>query len=200
MNLGGSRLASNFLSGGNLDVAKATTTIKTKGKTTSTTVAAARVKPRKMGKAGKKGAIAPDFRLRDGNGKIHRLAKYQGQKVVLYFYPKDDTPGCIVEAEEFNKNIKKIKAKGALILGVSPDNEVSHKRFSEKLELEFPLLADPDAEVATKYGAYGEKVLFGTKFNSVYRSTFIIDEEGKIEKVFQDVKVLGHSKEVLDAL
>ncbi len=87
-----------------------------------------------------------------------------------------------------------------MVLGVSPDNEVSHKRFSEKLDLVFPLLADPDAEVASKYGAYGEKTLFGTKFNSVFRSTFIIDEEGKIQKVFQEVKVKGHSREVLDAL
>ncbi len=150
MKAGGSRFASNFLFGGNLDVAKATTAVKTKIKTASTAKASAKAKPRR-GKGSKAGSLAPDFRLRDGNGKIHRLAKYQGQKVVLYFYPKDDTPGCTVEAEDFNKNIKKIKAKGALILGVSPDNEVSHKRFSEKLELEFPLLADPDAEVATKY-------------------------------------------------
>ena len=181
-------------------MAKAITATKTNDKVSSTKKTTVKAKSRRIGKVGKAGAVAPDFRLRDGNGKIHRLAKYQGRKVVLYFYPKDDTPGCTVEAEDFNKNIKKIKAKGALILGVSPDNEVSHKRFSEKLELEFPLLADPDAEVATKYGAYGEKVLFGTKFNSVFRSTFIIDEEGKIQKVFQDVKVNGHSKEVLDAL
>ncbi len=179
-------------------MAKATT--RAGAKTSAKTKAFAKTKLRKMGKAGKRGVKAPDFRLRDGNGKIHRLANYQGQKVILYFYPKDDTPGCAYEAKEFNKNIKKIKAKGAMVLGVSPDNEVSHKRFSEKLDLVFPLLADPDAEVAAKYGAYGEKILFGTKFNSVFRSTFIIDEEGKIQKVFQDVKVKGHSKEVLDSL
>jgi peroxiredoxin Q/BCP len=179
-------------------VAKATTKGKTSGSTKIKAVA--RIKVRKSAKMGKAGAIAPDFRLRDGNGKIHRLANYQGQKVILYFYPKDDTPGCTFEAEDFNKNFKKIKAKGAIVLGVSPDNEVSHKRFSEKLELDFPLLADPDAEVASKYGAYGEKTLFGTKFNSVFRSTFIIDEEGKIQKVFQDVKVEGHTKEVLESL
>lgn len=176
------------------------TTTKLKGKAKTKTPVVAKIKTKGTKKAGRKGAKAPDFRLRDGNGKLHRLANYQGQKVVLYFYPKDDTPGCAAEAEDFNKHLKKIREKGATILGVSPDNEVSHKRFSEKLELDFPLLADPDAEVATKYGAYGEKVLFGTKFNSVFRSTFIIDEEGKIQKVFQDVRVEGHSQEVLDAL
>lgn len=146
------------------------------------------------------GAKAPDFRLRDGNGKIHRLIQYQGKKLVLYFYPKDDTPGCTLEAGDFNKQSKKMAAKGAVILGVSPDNEVSHKKFSEILELNFCLLADPDGLVAAKYGAYGEKTLFGTKFNSVFRTTFIIDEEGTIKKVFRDVHVKGHAMEVLKAL
>ncbi|MBT3350607.1 MAG: peroxiredoxin [Nitrospinaceae bacterium] len=153
-----------------------------------------------MAKGLRPGAKAPDFRLRDGNGKMHRLLNYEGRKVVIYFYPKDDTPGCTLEAIEFNKECKKIQAKGAILLGVSPDNEVSHKKFSEELELVFPLLADPDGLVATKFGAYGEKVLFGTKFNSVYRTTFIIDEEGKVSKVFRDVSVKGHAKEVSKAL
>ncbi len=157
-------------------------------------------KSKAMTKGMRAGAKAPDFRLRDGNGKMHRLVNYEGQKVVLYFYPKDDTPGCTLEAVEFNKECKKIQAKGAILLGVSPDNEVSHKKFSEELELEFPLLADPDGLVAAKFGAYGEKVLFGTKFNSVFRTTFIIDEQGKIKKVFKDVSVKGHAKEVSQAL
>ncbi len=148
----------------------------------------------------KSGAKAPAFGLRDGNGKIHRLSKYRGQKVILYFYPKDGTPGCTMEAAEFNKNLGKIKAKGAVIFGVSPDNEVSHKRFSEELSLEYPLLADPDGEVATKYGAYGEKKLYGNTFNGIFRSTFIINEEGRIEAVFENVKVKDHTKEILKAL
>jgi len=148
----------------------------------------------------KEGANAPDFSLRDGDGKVHRLSQYRGQKVILYFYPKDNTPGCTVEAKDFNKDLGKIRSKGAVVLGVSPDNEVSHKKFSEKCDLDFPLLADPDGEVATKYGAYGKRTLYGRTFNGVYRSTFIIDEEGRIEKVFQDVKVAGHSKAVLKSL
>ncbi len=178
--------------------AKAKAKPKTKSKIKAKVPSKAKTKSRPKG--GKKGAAAPDFRLRDGNGKIHRLAKYQGQKVVLYFYPKDDTPGCTLEAQDFNKESKRINAKGAVLLGVSPDNEVSHKRFSEKLDLKFSLLADPDGLVAAQYGAYGEKNLYGTKFNSVFRTTFIIDEEGTIKKVFKDVKVKGHAKDVLKAI
>lgn len=148
----------------------------------------------------RKGLKAPAFSLRDGNGKLHRLSQYRGRKVVLYFYPKDSTPGCTLEAEDFNRARKKIEAKGAIILGISPDNEVSHKRFSEELSLDFPLLADPDGAVAAKYGAYGEKTLYGRKFNGIYRSTLIIDEEGKVAKVFENVKVKGHTKEVLKSL
>ena len=173
---------------------------KPKSKAAPKTKTAPKGKLKAMAKGIRTGAKAPDFRLRDGNGKMHRLVNYEGRKVVLYFYPKDDTPGCTLEAIEFNQECKKIQAKGAVLLGVSPDNEVSHKKFSEDHELEFPLLADPDGLVATKFGAYGEKVLFGTKFNSVFRTTFIIDEQGKIKKVFRDVSVKGHAKEVSQAL
>ncbi|MDA0998910.1 MAG: thioredoxin-dependent thiol peroxidase [bacterium] len=148
----------------------------------------------------KSGCMAPAFSLRDENGKLHRLSQYKGQKIVLYFYPKDGTPGCTIEAKNFNKDFKQIQAKGVILLGVSPDNEVSHKRFSEELKLNFPLLADPDAEIASKYGAYGEKEIFGSKFESVFRTTFIINEKGRVEKVFEDVKVKDHTKEVLKAL
>jgi len=179
---------------------KTKTAPKPKSKAAPKTKTAPKGKLKAMAKGIKTGAKAPDFRLRDGNGKMHRLVNYEGRKVVLYFYPKDDTPGCTLEAIEFNQECKKIQAKGAVLLGVSPDNEVSHKKFSEDHELEFPLLADPDGLVATKFGAYGEKVLFGTKFNSVFRTTFIIDEQGKIKKVFRDVSVKGHAKEVSQAL
>ncbi len=148
----------------------------------------------------KTGAKAPMFALRDGNGKLHRLSQYKGKKVVLYFYPRDGTPGCTLEAEDFNRDRKKIEAKGAVVLGVSPDNEVSHKRFSQELSLDFPLLADPDGSVSAKYGAYGERTLYGRKFNGIHRSTMIIDEEGKVAKVFENVKVKGHTKEVLKSL
>ena len=148
----------------------------------------------------KTGAKAPTFALRDGYGKLHRLSQYKGRKVVLYFYPRDGTPGCTLEAEDFNRDRKKIEAKGAVVLGVSPDNEVSHKRFSEELSLGYPLLADPDGSVSAKYGAYGERTLYGRKFNGILRSTMIIDEEGKVAKVFENVKVKGHTKEVLKSL
>ena len=143
---------------------------------------------------------APAFTLRDQYGKIHRLSRYKGKKVVLYFYPKDNTPGCTVEAQEFNKISKQIEKKGAVVLGVSPDNEVSHKQFSEKLELNFHLLADPDALVSKKYGVYGEKNMYGRKFKSVFRTTYIINHSGIVEKIFENVKVKGHAKEVLKSL
>lgn len=143
---------------------------------------------------------APPFALRDQYGKMHKLSRYKGRKVVLYFYPKDNTPGCTVEAQEFNKILKKIEKKDTIIFGVSPDNEVSHKQFSEELELGFHLLADPDALISTKYGAYGEKNMYGRKFKSVFRTTYIIDDTGVIEKVFQNVKVKGHAREVFNSL
>ncbi len=183
---------------------KAVAKIKAKTKSVSKTPAKAKPKPKTRTKPRLKsvspGAKAPDFRLRDGNGKMHRLARYQGKTVVLYFYPKDDTPGCTLEASDFNKENKKFTAKGAVVMGVSPDNEVSHKKFSEKLNLTYLLLADPDGLVATQFGAFGEKTLYGMKFKSVFRTTFIIDEEGIIRNVFEDVQVEGHAKEVLKAL
>lgn len=148
----------------------------------------------------KEGVKAPTFALRDENGKVHRLSRYKGRKVVLYFYPKDNTPGCTAEAQDFNKDLGKIQEKNAIVIGVSPDNEVSHKKFSEKLELDFTLLADPDGVISSKYGAYGEKTLFGRKFQGIFRTTYIIDEAGVVEKVFRNVKVDGHAKDVLKAL
>ena len=148
----------------------------------------------------KEGSAAPDFKLLDGKEKFHRLSQYRGQRVVLYFYPKDNTPGCTVEAQEFNKNLKRIEDKGAVVLGVSPDGAESHRKFCEKLSLRFPLLSDPDGKVAAKYGAYGQKTLYGRSFMGVYRTTYIIDEKGRVAKVFENVKVEGHSSEVLKAL
>ena len=148
----------------------------------------------------KEGSAAPDFKLKDGAEKVHQLSKYRGQKVILYFYPKDNTPGCTVEAQEFNKALKKIQEKGAVVLGVSPDDSGSHQKFCETLSLQFPLLSDPAGKVAARYGAYGEKTLYGRTFMGVYRTTYVIDEKGRVAKVFENVKVEGHSKEVLKAL
>ena len=147
-----------------------------------------------------RGDRAPEFEgLAESDDRVSLLS-LRGQVVILYFYPKDNTPGCTVEAQEFNKISKQIEKKGAVVLGVSPDNEVSHKQFSEKLELNFHLLADPDALVSKKYGVYGEKNMYGRKFKSVFRTTYIINDSGVVEKIFENVKVKGHAKEVLKSL
>jgi len=148
----------------------------------------------------KEGSAAPDFKLHDGQDNLHQLSKYRGRKVVLYFYPRDNTPGCTVEAQDFNKSLKKIEEKGAVVFGVSPDDAESHQKFCDKLSLKFPLLSDPDGKVATTYGAYGKKTLYGRSFMGVFRTTYVIDEKGRVAKVFENVKVEGHTKEVLKAL
>ena len=146
------------------------------------------------------GTKAPDFVLNDTNGKEVKLSSLRGKKVVLYFYPKDDTPGCTKEACEFRDNLARVKKKGALIFGVSKDDEKSHQKFTEKFQLNFPLLADPEHKVIEKYGAWGEKSMYGKKFMGIIRSTFIIDEDGVIMKVFPRVSTEGHAEEVLKAL
>ncbi len=146
------------------------------------------------------GTKAPDFVLNDTNGKEVKLSSLRGKKVVLYFYPKDDTPGCTKEACEFRDNLARVKKKGALIFGVSKDDEKSHQKFTEKFQLNFPLLADPEHKVIEKYGAWGEKSMYGKKFMGIIRSTFIIDEDGVIMKVFPRVSPEGHAEEVLKAL
>jgi peroxiredoxin Q/BCP len=146
------------------------------------------------------GTTAPDFTLpADGGGEI-TLSDYRGRKVVLYFYPKDDTPGCTTEACSFRDDHALLLAAGAVVLGVSPDLVKSHDRFKQKFSLPFALLSDIDHRVAEQYGAWGEKVIYGKKSMGIIRSTFIIDEEGKIAKVFPKVQVQGHSQEVLAAL
>jgi peroxiredoxin Q/BCP len=146
------------------------------------------------------GTIAPDFTLTaDGGGEVS-LSSYRGKKVVLYFYPKDDTPGCTTEACSFRDDYSDIVGAGAIVLGVSPDTVKSHDRFKLKLELPFALLSDPDHAVAELYGAWGEKKMYGRTYMGIIRSTFIIDEGGKIIKVFPKVKPKEHSQEVLAAL
>lgn len=148
----------------------------------------------------KAGDPAPDFTLTSDGGQEVSLADYRGQKVVLYFYPKDDTPGCTAEACAFRDDHSDIVAAGAAVLGVSPDTIKSHDKFKAKYNLPFALLSDPDHRVADMYGAWGEKKMFGKAYEGILRSTFIVDEEGKIVKVFPKVTPKDHSREVLAAL
>lgn len=146
------------------------------------------------------GKKAPDFSLLNQDEKKISLKDYIGQKVVLYFYPKDDTSGCTKEACSFSDDLPKFSKIDAVILGVSPDSVKSHKKFSEKYNLKFDLLADDEKNVVEKYGVWKEKSMYGRKYMGVERTTFIIDEKGKIKKIFNKVKVDGHNKEVLEAL
>lgn len=146
------------------------------------------------------GKKAPDFSLLNQDEKKISLKDFIGQKVVLYFYPKDDTSGCTKEACSFSDDLPKFSKIDAVILGVSPDSVKSHKKFSEKYKLKFDLLADEEKQVVEKYGVWKEKSMYGRKYMGVERTTFIIDEKGKIKKIFNKVKVDGHNKEVLEAL
>jgi len=148
----------------------------------------------------KEGHKAPDFTLPSSDGKEVSLKDLRGKPVVLYFYPKDDTPGCTREACAFRDAHAAIRKAGAVVLGVSPDSVVSHEKFRAKYKLNFPLLADADKSVAKRYGAFGEKVLYGKKVVGMIRSTFLIDGEGVVRKVFPRVKVDGHDEQVLGAL
>lgn len=148
----------------------------------------------------KEGQKAPDFALPSSAGGEVALKGLRGQVVVLYFYPKDDTPGCTREACAFRDAQAKIKKTGAVVLGVSPDSVASHEKFKAKYKLNFPLLADADKSVAKKYGAFGEKVMYGRKVTGMIRSTFVIDGDGVVRKVFPRVRVDGHAEQVLEAL
>ena len=146
------------------------------------------------------GMEAPDFSLPSTEGRPISLSEFRGKLVVLYFYPKDDTPGCTMEACAFRDSMGRIQQKGAVVLGVSLDDELSHDRFRMKYNLNFPLLADRDAAISRKYGTYKEKSLYGRSFWGIERTTFVIDREGKVEHVFRRVKVEGHAEEVMATL
>ncbi len=146
------------------------------------------------------GQKAPTFSLLDDAGKKVSLTDFKGQKVVLYFYPKDSTPGCTTESCDFRDNLSRITKAKAVVLGVSADSVASHKKFKAKQELNFPLLSDPEHIAISAYGVWKEKSLYGRNFMGIVRTTFIIDEKGKIEKVFPKVKVAGHVDEVLASL
>lgn len=148
----------------------------------------------------KEGQSAPDFKLKNQDGKVVQLKELAGKKVVLYFYPKDMTPGCTVEACDFNDNLSRINSKKAVVLGVSFDGEKDHQKFREKHGLGFDLLVDDDKSLAKKYDVYQKKKFMGKEFMGIVRSTFVIDEQGKIKKIFSPVKVEGHVNAVLQEL
>ena len=147
-----------------------------------------------------KGDQAPDFELADQDDNTHKLADYAGQTVVLYFYPRDDTPGCTKQACSLRDEMGEIQAEGAVVLGVSTDDAESHRQFRAKHELNFPLLVDAEAEVATRYGAWGEKVLYGRKSIGMTRATFVIGPDGVLTKVWKRAKAAEHGQAVLKAL
>lgn len=146
------------------------------------------------------GQPAPDFTLNDGTGTPVRLSDLRGKKVVLYFYPKDNTPGCTQEACDFRDRYADLQATGAVLLGLSPDTEKSHQKFAGKFELPFPLLADPENTVSTAYGVWKEKSMYGRTFMGIERTTVLIDEAGNVARIWPKVKVAGHAEEVLAAL
>ena len=143
------------------------------------------------------GIPAPDFELLDDSGQTRRLSDYRGQTVVLYFYPKDDTPGCTTEACNFRNDYPAYQKAGVTILGVSPDSVQSHVKFKDKFSLPFPLLADEEHKVCDLYGVWGLKKNYGREYEGVFRTTFLIDPQGQIKHVFEGVKPEGHSAEVL---
>jgi peroxiredoxin Q/BCP len=144
-----------------------------------------------------KGILGPEFTLPDESGKMQSLSDYRGKNVLLYFYPKDDTPGCTKEACNFRDDYSKYKKAGVVILGISPDTIQKHTKFIEKYQLPFTLLADNDHKVCELYGVWGKKKYMGREYDGVFRTTFLINIDGVISKVFENVKPDGHSAEVL---
>jgi thioredoxin-dependent peroxiredoxin len=148
----------------------------------------------------KEGDKAPDIRLHNDSGEEFRLSSLKGQRVVLYFYPKADTPGCTVEACEFRDEMKTFAKKGVAIVGISPDKPAAQAKFKEKYDLPFSLLADEEKAAAEAYGVWREKNMYGKKVMGIVRSTFIIGPDGKIEKIYANVKAKGHAARVLEEI
>ncbi|MEI8404978.1 MAG: thioredoxin-dependent thiol peroxidase [Actinomycetes bacterium] len=146
------------------------------------------------------GQAAPKFTLTDHDGTKVSLADFKGSKVIVYFYPKDDTPGCTKEACQFNENLAAFAAADVAVVGISPDGAEKHTRFREKYQLDLPLLSDPDKSVMESYGAFGEKMMYGKQVMGVIRSTFLIDEKGTIERAWYSVKADGHAAKVLEVV
>jgi thioredoxin-dependent peroxiredoxin len=146
------------------------------------------------------GKKAPDFEVPTNGGGAFKLSKHKGKAIVLYFYPKDDTPGCTTEAKDFSSLVDEFKTAGAHVIGISPDTAASHDKFCKKHDLSIELGADADQAVATAYGVWVEKSMYGKKYMGVERSTFLIDKAGKVAKAWRKVKVPGHAAEVLAAV
>jgi peroxiredoxin Q/BCP len=146
------------------------------------------------------GEQAPAFELLDNEGKLHKLSDYQGQTIVVYFYPRDDTPGCTKEACSFRDAYADFREAGVEVIGISPDNEGSHSKFINKYQLPFVLLSDPDHKVCDAFGAWGLKKMYGREYEGVYRTTFVIGPDGVIKHVFENVKPADHSQEVLEVV
>lgn len=144
----------------------------------------------------KKGDVAPQFSGIDQNGNEVNLRQFSGKKLVLYFYPKDDTPGCTKEACNLRDNYQELIGKGFAVVGVSPDNETSHKKFAGKFNLPFPLIADPDLEIIKAYGAWGKKSMYGKEYEGLLRTTFIINEQGVVDQVIEKVKTDDHANQI----
>lgn len=147
----------------------------------------------------KEGSKAPDFKLKNQNGETVKLSDERGKKIALYFYPKDDTPGCTKQACSLRDGFSELEKAGITVYGVSMDAEAKHQKFIAKYDLPFDLLVDENHAIADKYGAYGEKKFMGRTFDGILRKTFLIDENGKIKKIFDKVKVDEHASEVLKA-
>lgn len=148
----------------------------------------------------KENSKAPNFTFLTDDNKDISLENFKGKKVIIYFYPKDNTPGCTKEACSFRDAYDDFVARGAVVIGISPDSSVSHKKFREKFNLQFFLMSDPDHKVAEMYGAWGEKSMYGKKYMGIMRTTFVIDEKGDILKVFEKVKPENHAAEILSLL
>ena len=148
----------------------------------------------------KVGDKAPSFSLKNTDGKVVKLSDYKGKKLVLYFYPKDMTPGCTKEACGFRDDHAELKRRGVEVVGVSADNQALHQKFTDTYSLPFTLLSDPDHETMEKYGAWGEKNMYGKKVTGVLRSTVLIDEQGRVAHVFRKVKTDSHSRDVIAVL
>jgi peroxiredoxin Q/BCP len=146
------------------------------------------------------GKQAPAFELLDNEGNLHKLSDYQGQTIVVYFYPRDDTPGCTTEACSFRDAYVDFREASVEVIGISPDNEGSHSKFISKYELPFVLLSDPDHKVCEAFGAWGLKKMYGREYEGVFRTTFVIGPDGVIKHVFENVKPADHSQEVLEVV
>ncbi len=146
----------------------------------------------------KEGMQVPEFELENEDGKLVNSSEYKKKKLVIYFYPKDFTPGCTIEADEFSKNFHKFQKKGIEIIGISKDDVESHKKFCEKMKIPYTLLADIETRVSKKFGVWGLKKFMGKEYMGINRRTFLINEKGIVFKIFEKVKPKGHSKEVLE--